>query len=159
MMTMTARFRPIPSVPKSSDRKGPPPYDGRFYLLAGDSGYMTSPLRVHVGRWYPEYRPHQPWQTHSDDDFTDDGGPPLYYAPLLEFDEVAFTSPEFNLKDDIFQVIAMGLCDRLLEIGTKERAANLAAMLYGLRHTVGEAAFAEALEVGEQLDSEDNTHN
>lgn len=58
------------------------PRDGRFILLFGPSGYSTTPLRCEVGRWYPEYRPLNPWQTHSNDAFTDGGEPPTYWAPL-----------------------------------------------------------------------------
>lgn len=58
------------------------PKDGTFILLAGPSGYSTTPLRVEVGRWYPEYRPGSPWQTHSNDDFTDGGPEPTHWMPL-----------------------------------------------------------------------------
>lgn len=58
------------------------PRDGTFILLAGRSGYTTTPLRVEVGRYYPEYRPLNPWQTHSNDDFTDGGPEPLFWMPL-----------------------------------------------------------------------------
>jgi hypothetical protein len=65
--------------PPPGNKLGPPPYDGKFYLVAGDSGYTTTPLRVHVARWYPESS--RPWQTHSCDDYRDDGEPPIYYLP------------------------------------------------------------------------------
>ena len=67
-------WQPIETAPK----------DGRFILLAGDSGYYTTPLRVEVCRWYPEYRPLNPWQNHANDAFSDGGGPPLYWMPLPE---------------------------------------------------------------------------
>lgn len=58
------------------------PKDGTWILIAGDSGYSTTPLRFAAARYYPEYRPNNPWQTHSDDAFTDDGGLPTYWCPL-----------------------------------------------------------------------------
>lgn len=60
------------------------PKDGRFILLFGPSGYMTTPLRCEIARWYPEYRPHNPWQTHSNDAFTDGGGEPTHWMELPE---------------------------------------------------------------------------
>lgn len=66
------QLRPIETAPK----------DGTFILLFGDSGYVTTPLRCAVCRYYPEYRPLSPWQTHSNDSFEDGGGPPLYWLPL-----------------------------------------------------------------------------
>ena len=65
-------WRPIESAPR----------DGTWILIAGNSGYNTTPLRVSVARYYPEYRPHNPWQTHSDDAFTDGGDLPIYWLPL-----------------------------------------------------------------------------
>ena len=65
-------WRPIETAPK----------DGTFILLAGPSGYITTPIRVSVGRYDPERRPYSPWQTHSDDDFTDDGEEPTHWMPL-----------------------------------------------------------------------------
>ena len=67
-------WQPIETAPK----------DGTFILLAGNSGYTTTPLRVSVGRYYPEYRPNQPWVDHANDSFLDDGGEPIFWAPLLE---------------------------------------------------------------------------
>jgi hypothetical protein len=63
---------PIESAPK----------DGTFILLAAPSGYWTTPLRVEVCRYYPEYRPRNPWQNHSDDAFSDGGEDPIYWMPL-----------------------------------------------------------------------------
>ena len=60
------------------------PRDGTFILLAGPSGYSTTPLRVEVCRYLPEYRPLNPWQNHSNDSFTDGGEPPTHWAPLPE---------------------------------------------------------------------------
>lgn len=65
-------WQPIETAPK----------DGTYLLLAGNSGYITTPLRVEVGRYDAEYRPHSPWVTHSNDPFTDGGDPPLYWMPL-----------------------------------------------------------------------------
>jgi len=68
------KWKPIETAPK----------DGRYILLAGDSGYTTTPLRVEVGHWDPEYRPLNPWQTHSNDAFTDGGEEPEYWCELPE---------------------------------------------------------------------------
>ena len=60
------------------------PRDGTYILLFGDSGYTTTPLRCEVGHYDPEYRSHNPWQTHSDDAFTDGGELPTHWLPLPE---------------------------------------------------------------------------
>jgi hypothetical protein len=57
------------------------PRDGTFVLLAGPSGYTTTPLRAHVGRWGTTYKANR-WITHSNDDFTDDGEEPMLWMPL-----------------------------------------------------------------------------
>jgi hypothetical protein len=58
------------------------PKDGSYILLAGPSGYSTTPLRVEVGRYDAEYRPFNPWVTFSNDAFTDGGEPPTHWMPL-----------------------------------------------------------------------------
>ena len=70
-------WRPIDTAPK----------DGSFILLAGPSGYTATPLRVEVCRWYPEYRPRDPWQNHGNDSFRDGGEAPTLWMPLPERDE------------------------------------------------------------------------
>lgn len=60
------------------------PRNGTFILLAGPSGYRTTPLRVEVCSYEPDYRPHNPWQTHSRDAFTDGGEEPTHWMPLPE---------------------------------------------------------------------------
>lgn len=57
------------------------PRDGTFILLAGDSGYVGTPLRVSVGRQIPNYKIGR-WLTHSGDAFTDDGEEPTLWMPL-----------------------------------------------------------------------------
>ncbi len=57
------------------------PRDGTYVLLAGPSGYITTPLRAHVGRWGTTYKENR-WITHSNDDFTDDGEEPTLWMPL-----------------------------------------------------------------------------
>ena len=69
-----AQWQPINTAPR----------DSTFVLLAGPSGYNTTPLRVEVGRYYAEYRPLNPWQNHSNDAFTDGGEPPTLWMPLPE---------------------------------------------------------------------------
>ena len=64
------------------------PRDGTWVLLAAPSGYKTTPLRVGVCRYYPEYRPKDPWQNHSNDSFRDGGAPPSHWMPLPEAPQV-----------------------------------------------------------------------
>jgi hypothetical protein len=66
------KWQPIETAPK----------DGTFIILGGPSGVQSTPLRAHIARWYPAYRPLNPWQTHDNDAFTDDGEPPTCWLPL-----------------------------------------------------------------------------
>lgn len=66
------KLQPIETAPK----------DGRFILLFGPSGYKMTPLRCEVCRWYPSYRPSDPWQNHSNDSFRDGGAAPTHWAEL-----------------------------------------------------------------------------
>lgn len=67
-------WQPIETAPK----------DGTWIILAGPSGYVTTPLRCEVAHWYPEYHPRNPWQTHSNDPFSDGGEEPTHWMPLPE---------------------------------------------------------------------------
>jgi hypothetical protein len=58
------------------------PRDKTYVLVAGDSGYTTTPLRVEVCRYDSDFRPLNPWVNHSDDSFTDGGPPPRWWMPL-----------------------------------------------------------------------------
>lgn len=64
------------------------PRDGTLVLLAGPSGYVSTPLRVEVGRWdapdpkYDNLNYKGSWRTHSNDHFTDGGDEPIYWMPL-----------------------------------------------------------------------------
>lgn len=58
------------------------PRDGTWVLLFGPSGYVTTPLRAAVGRYALAYRPLNPWQTYSNDAFTDGGPEPTHWLPL-----------------------------------------------------------------------------
>lgn len=74
-MTTSSVWQPIATAPR----------DGTFILVAGDSGYITTPLRVEVCRWYPTYRPNSshPWVNHANDDWSDGGStPPHLWMPL-----------------------------------------------------------------------------
>lgn len=65
-----SEWQPIESAPK----------DGTFILLAGPSGYRSTPLRVEVCRWVPQYR--HGWQNHAFDSFGDGGHGPTHWMPL-----------------------------------------------------------------------------
>ncbi len=60
--------RPIETAPK----------DGTYIILLAPSGYRTTPWRAEVGHWDGEYRPLSPWQTHSNDSFTDGGDSSIF---------------------------------------------------------------------------------
>lgn len=70
---MTANtLQPIETAPK----------DGRYILLAGPSGYHTTPLRFEACRYNDKYRPHNPWVNHANDAFSDGGAAPTHWMPL-----------------------------------------------------------------------------
>jgi hypothetical protein len=69
---LKTKLRPISTAPR----------DGTYVLLFGPSGFTTTPFRCAVGHYDPEYRPLNPWQTHSDDAFTDGGEEPTHWLPL-----------------------------------------------------------------------------
>jgi hypothetical protein len=58
------------------------PRDGTHVLLAGPSGYSTTPLRVEVCSYESEYRPQNPWVNHASDAFSDGGAAPTCWMPL-----------------------------------------------------------------------------
>lgn len=60
------------------------PRDGTFILVAGPSGYITTPLRVEVCKCDMRFRPLQPWVNHAGDSFVDGGAAPIFWAPLPE---------------------------------------------------------------------------
>ena len=68
---MTAdTLQPIETAPK----------DGRFILLAGPSGYHSTPLRFEACHYtgYPFF----PWRNHANDAFSDGGADPTHWMPL-----------------------------------------------------------------------------
>ena len=71
-VTSTPGILPMESAPK----------DGTYVLLFGDSGYASTNHRCEVCRYDLKYRPLAPWQTYSDDAFTDSGGEPIGWLPL-----------------------------------------------------------------------------
>lgn len=83
-LSRSRRWQPIETAPRN----------GRWIFLGGPSGYSTTPLRVEVCRWYPEYRPRDPWQNHSNDAFSDGGAAPTCWAPLFEEIENVETTRE-----------------------------------------------------------------
>ena len=58
------------------------PKDGRYILLFGNSGYTTIPWRCAICKYDKEYRPLQPWITHSNDSFEDSGDPAIGWLEL-----------------------------------------------------------------------------
>ncbi len=58
------------------------PRDGTWVLLFGPSGYTTTPFRAEVGRYYPSYRPLNPWRNHANNAFADGGPEPTHWMPL-----------------------------------------------------------------------------
>ena len=67
----TPQWQPIETAPKN----------GTYILLAGPSGYVTTPLRAEIGHWDAQ-RTYSPWRTHSNDPFTDGGEAPTLWMPL-----------------------------------------------------------------------------
>ena len=58
------------------------PKNGRYILLAGPSGYTTTPFRFSACRYDIKYRPLNPWVTHSNDAFTDGGEAATHWCEL-----------------------------------------------------------------------------
>lgn len=75
----------------------------RFVLVAGDSGYSTTPLRFEVCR-YDSSR--EDWRDYSNDSYSDGGGEPLYW---MEIPEVDIEKKSFNewLATDEFKDIKL----------------------------------------------------
>lgn len=65
----TGRLLPIKFAPR----------DGSFVLLAGPSGYTTTPLRFMAGRWSKD---RGAWVNHANDRVTDDGSEPTLFMPI-----------------------------------------------------------------------------
>lgn len=59
------------------------PYDGKYYMLRGDSGYTRTPHRIVVARYDPKFRPKQPWVDYAGDSVTDGGEMPTEYMELI----------------------------------------------------------------------------
>ena len=93
------------------------PRDGTFILLFGPSGYVTTPLPCEVGRWYPEFRPLNPWQTFSNDAYTDGGGEPTHWLPLPNGKDEEKILHEIHLEVD-------GLIDGAPDASAESRLAN-----------------------------------
>lgn len=69
-LSAQAGWRPIATAPK----------DGTFVLLAGPSGYTSTPLRVSVCQYDGNC-----WRNHAHDWFTEGGDEPTHWMPLPEF--------------------------------------------------------------------------
>jgi len=109
------------------------PLDGTYILLFGNSGYVTAPLRCEVCHYDPEYRPKNPWQTHSNDAFSDGGGGDLVgWLPLPEAPEVPDSLEPHTLylvRDvalNMGQKVAMQFASKLIvKIGGTEQNIRL----------------------------------
>lgn len=66
------RWRPIETAPR----------DGTYFLVAGNSGYMTTPLRVEVCRYDAQFRRDTSWINHANERFSDGGDHPTVWMPL-----------------------------------------------------------------------------
>jgi len=53
------------------------PLDGRFILVAGNSGYFSTPLRAEICQWERDG-----WRNHAHDWFTDGGPDAILWAEL-----------------------------------------------------------------------------
>lgn len=69
---MDNEWRPIATAPR----------DGTYILLAGPSGYTTTPLRVEVCHYNVKYQLKRPWVNHANRSFVDGGKPPTCWMPL-----------------------------------------------------------------------------
>jgi hypothetical protein len=69
------------SAPTGMNHMDDAPRNGEYIILFGNSGYMTTPYRCQMCRYDAEYRPLQPWVTHSNDSFLDGGGEPIGWLP------------------------------------------------------------------------------
>lgn len=56
------------------------PRDGSYIVIAGPSGYGSTPLRIEVGRYVEGYI--SPWRNHANDAFEDGGQAPTLWMPL-----------------------------------------------------------------------------
>lgn len=77
---MNTTLRPIETAPK----------DGTFVYLYGESGYNGFPFRIKVGRFQSEFRDY--WIDAAGDAFEDDGGPPLFWTPIIKMELLAWES-------------------------------------------------------------------
>jgi len=67
------KWQPIETAPK----------DGTYILVAGPSGYYSTPLRVEVCKWNNANHKDN-WRNHSNDWFTDGGEDATHWMPLPE---------------------------------------------------------------------------
>lgn len=65
---MSDKLKPISTAPKN-----------KWVLLAGDSGYSTTPLRFTAGKWSADK---ECWVDHSNEPFSHGGGEPEYWMEI-----------------------------------------------------------------------------
>ena len=58
------------------------PKDGTWIILFGPSGYVNIRFRCDVAKYDAEFRPRDPWITHSGECFSSSGDPPTHWMPM-----------------------------------------------------------------------------
>lgn len=90
-------LQPIETAPKNT-----------YVLVFGPSGYNGTPLRAQICKHDAQYRPLNPWVSHSGDAFTDGGEPATHWMPLpfdssgnpLETDKPFFSEVEIKHAEE-----------------------------------------------------------
>lgn len=78
---MSDKLKPINTAPKN-----------KWILLAGDSGYSTTPLRFEAGKWSESK---EDWINHAGDLFIYGGPEPEYWMEIPQVEEVKKTAAEW----------------------------------------------------------------
>jgi hypothetical protein len=87
------RLQPIQSAPKD-----------RYILLAGDSGYLTTPLRFSSGRWS---NTKECWVDHSGEPFRDGGPAPIFWMEIPEVPKIKKTAAQWLTEKEFSDLILL----------------------------------------------------